>query len=145
MKKAWPFLVVVVVIVAVAAVALGNKNDNNATTPPAAPSSNQNSTEPMGDMNSSSNSSNNPVASNKVSIENFSFTPANITVKKGTTVVWTNNDTTAHTVTADTGNAFDSGTMEHGKTFSFTFNDTGTFKYHCTFHSGMHGTVTVTE
>jgi plastocyanin len=145
MRKFLPIALVIVVIAIIVGVAAGHKNDKNTgntTTPPASNSSND-----MSNMNSSNSSSNSstPSSTDKVSIENFSFSPATITVKKGTTVTWTNNDTTAHTVTADSGNAFDSGTMEQGKTFSHTFNSTGTFKYHCTLHSDMHGTVTVTE
>jgi plastocyanin len=145
MRKFLPIALVIVVIAIIVGVAAGHKNDKNTgntTTPPASNSSND-----MSNMNSSNNSSNSstPSSTDKVSIENFSFSPATITVKKGTTVTWTNNDTTAHTVTADSGNAFDSGTMEQGKTFSHTFDSAGTFKYHCTLHSDMHGTVTVTE
>jgi plastocyanin len=145
MRKFLPIALVIVVIAIIVGVAAGHKNDKNTgntTTPPASNSSND-----MSNMNSSNSSSNSstPSSTDKVSIENFSFSPATITVKKGTTVTWTNNDTTAHTVTADSGNAFDSGTMEQGKTFSHTFDSAGTFKYHCTLHSDMHGTVTVTE
>jgi plastocyanin len=144
MRKFLPIALVIVVIAIIVGVAAGHKNDKNTgntTTPPA------NSSNDMSNMNSSNSSSNSstPSSTDKVSIENFSFSPATITVKKGTTVTWTNNDTTAHTVTADSGNAFDSGTMEQGKTFSHTFDSAGTFKYHCTLHSDMHGTVTVTE
>jgi plastocyanin len=140
MKKFLPIALVIIIVAVIVGVAVGhksnNKSTNNTTTTP--PSSNSSSN--MSNMNSSSNSSSSstPASTDKVSIENFSFSPASITVKKG-------NDTTAHTVTADTGNTFDSGTLENGKTFSFTFNTAGTFKYHCNFHSDMHGTVTVTE
>jgi plastocyanin len=143
MKKVWPFAVIIVVIVAVAAIALGNKNNKNAATPPPSPTSSSNSTSNT-NSNSGASSSEAAVATNKVTISSFSYSPANITVKKNTTVSWTNNDTTAHTVTAD-DKSFDSGTMDHGKTISFVFTKVGTFKYHCTFHSDMHGTVTVTE
>lgn len=87
-----------------------------------------------------------PVATDTVTIENFAYSPADITVKKGTTVTWTNKDSTAHTVTENDGKAGpDSGTMDNGKSYSFTYNTVGTFKYHCTFHPNMLGTVTVTE
>jgi hypothetical protein len=48
----------------------------------------------------------------------------------------------SHTVTSDSG-AFDSGTLGNGGSFSFTFNDVGSFAYHCAFHSGMSATVRV--
>ena len=82
-----------------------------------------------------------PTAVN-IAIQGFAFNPANITVLKGTSVIWTNNDVDAHTVTSDTG-VFDSGTLNQGNTFEFMFNDTGTFKYHCTLHPTMHGEVIV--
>lgn len=73
---------------------------------------------------------------------NPSFVPASITVLKGTTVIWTNNGVVSHTVTSDTG-IFDSGIINPGKTFKYTFNNVGTFKYHCSPHSFMHGTIKV--
>lgn len=77
-----------------------------------------------------------------VSISNFSFQPGSLQVKAGTTVQWTNNDSTAHTVTSNTS-VFDSGTLAVGSTFSFQFNQTGTFAYHCNIHPTMTGTITV--
>ena len=77
-----------------------------------------------------------------VSIANFSFQPATITVAVGTTVTWTNNDSTGHTVTADDG-SFKSGTLAPGATFSQTFTAAGTFAYHCSIHSSMKATVIV--
>ncbi|MGH2548381.1 MAG: cupredoxin domain-containing protein, partial [Thermomicrobiales bacterium] len=75
-------------------------------------------------------------------IEGFAFNPGNIEVAAGTTVTWTNNDSAAHTVTADDG-SFQSGRLEQGQTFSYTFETAGTFAYHCEYHSGMTATVTV--
>jgi amicyanin len=144
MRKLWPLIVVIIVIVAVAAIALGNKDNKNAATPPAAP--NPTSSKESTNSNQNPPTSNNEFSSAKsVSIVNMSYSPADITVKKGTTVTWTNNDTIAHTVTADSNNTFDSGNMDKGKTFSFTFNNAGTFAYHCTYHADMHGKVVVTE
>jgi predicted lipoprotein with Yx(FWY)xxD motif/plastocyanin len=77
-----------------------------------------------------------------VDIKNFSFGRA-LTVPVGTTVVWTNQDDMAHTVTA-TGGAFDSGNIDKGQTFSFTFTKAGAYDYTCTIHPSMKGTVTVT-
>ena len=70
------------------------------------------------------------------------FSPGNITVNVGDSVVWTNTDTMAHTVTSNT-NAFNSGTMQPSATYSQTFNTPGTYQYYCAFHSGMVGTITV--
>ena len=72
----------------------------------------------------------------------MSFSASAITVTKGTTVTWTNNDNMTHTVTAD-DNSFDSGNIGNGGTFSFTFKNTGSFAYHCNIHPSMTGSVTV--
>ncbi|MDO8642365.1 MAG: cupredoxin family copper-binding protein [Candidatus Woesearchaeota archaeon] len=77
-----------------------------------------------------------------VSINNLAFSPAAITVNEGDSVIWTNNDNAPHTITAD-NNAFESGTKQHGQTFSHTFDHAGTFAYHCTIHPGMAGRVVV--
>ena len=77
-----------------------------------------------------------------VAIKDFSFQPASISVAVGSTVTWTNNDTTGHTVTADDG-SFDSGTVAPGATFSHTFDTAGTFTYHCNIHPSMTATITV--
>ena len=88
-------------------------------------------------------SSNPPAAAgNAVSVANFAFAPATLTIKAGTAVTWTNNDTTTHTVTADDG-SFDSGHLSGSASFTFTFAKAGTFTYHCAIHSSMTATVTV--
>jgi amicyanin len=78
----------------------------------------------------------------KVRIANFAFDPATLTVKTGTTVVWTNNDVVAHTVTFT--NVANSPVLNRGDTFSRTFTAPGTFSYICSIHPFMHGTVVVT-
>ena len=82
-------------------------------------------------------------AKSDVSISNFSFNPGSITINKGMTVVWTNNDSVGHTVTADQGAGPASNLLNPGETYAYTFNDPGTFNYHCTVHPSMKGTVTV--
>jgi plastocyanin len=79
---------------------------------------------------------------NTVTISGMKFAPASYTVKAGTTVTWVNNDGVPHTVTAD-DNSFDSGSIAAGEKFTHTFGTTGSFAYHCNFHSGMTATVTV--
>ena len=59
------------------------------------------------------------------------------------TVVWTNNDSVGHTITADQGAGPASGVINHGETYAFTFNTPGTFSYHCSIHPSMKGTVIV--
>jgi plastocyanin len=79
---------------------------------------------------------------NQVYIQNYAYNPTPLTVTAGTTVTWTNKDNMAHTVTSDAG-TFDSGDIQPGSTYTYTFDSKGTFTYHCTVHPYMHGTVTV--
>jgi len=78
-----------------------------------------------------------------VTIKNMAFTPASLSVSAGTTVTWTNSDTTMHTVTADNG-SFNSGNIAIGATYSRAFNSAGTFSYHCALHPEMLGKIVVT-
>jgi plastocyanin len=78
-----------------------------------------------------------------VKIADFAFAPESRSVKVGDSVKWTNQDGATHTVTADDG-AFDSGNLANGKSFTFTFDEAGTFAYHCNIHQSMTGKVTVT-
>lgn len=81
-----------------------------------------------------------------VSIKGLAFNPATLEVAKGTKVVWTNNDTTAHTVTSGAARTKDGKfdqRVEPGASFTFTFNDAGTFGYFCSIHSSMTATVVV--
>ncbi len=82
-----------------------------------------------------------PTTGNSVSIANLSFSPSTLSVAVGTTVTWTNNDNVVHTVTSDTG-VFNSPDLSPGQTFTYTFNTTGSFAYHCSKHTYMKGTVT---
>jgi plastocyanin len=79
-----------------------------------------------------------------VTIQNFAFNPPAMTVKVGSEVTWTNQDSTAHTVTFDTGGAT-SDNLAQSATYKQTFPTAGTFAYHCKIHSTMTGTVTVTQ
>lgn len=81
-----------------------------------------------------------PAADNTIAIQDFSFNPATLTVKKGTTVTWINNDSAMHTVKSD---AFTSGSLAKGDTFQFTFDTAGTFNYSCGIHPSMMGTIIV--
>ncbi len=79
-----------------------------------------------------------------VTIADFAFSPATITVAIGTTVTWTNKDTTAHTVTLDDGSAT-SDDIAPGSTYQHAFTTAGTFTYHCKIHPTMTATVTVSS
>lgn len=79
-----------------------------------------------------------------VSIVDMSFSSDDVTISTGDSILWTNNDSVAHTVTSDTG-AFDSGVLEPGDTYALDFDTAGTYSYHCSIHSTMTGTITVEE
>ena len=78
-----------------------------------------------------------------MSVVDFAFEPATLTVPAGTTVTWTNNGARPHTVTADDG-SFDSGRLDPGEQFSHVFDQPGTFTYRCGYHEEMQGTIVVT-
>jgi plastocyanin len=81
----------------------------------------------------------------KVSMKNIKFVPMEIHAKVGQKIMWTNDDPVAHTVTAQKGADFDSGTVNSGGTFSFTPKKPGTIDYLCTIHPGQTGKITVTK
>ena len=79
-----------------------------------------------------------------VTIANFAFAPTPLTVAPGTTVTWTNSDEEPHTVmSADGGLTFKSPALDTDDKFSFTFDKPGTYKYFCSIHPHMVGTVIV--
>src|SRR6185437_4422350 len=75
--------------------------------------------------------------------EHYAFVPGATTVPVGATVTWTDMSDAPHTVTSDSG-AFGSGTLNPNQAFQFTFTKAGTYTYHCSIHSYMHGAITVT-
>lgn len=84
-----------------------------------------------------------PVATTTVTIQNFAFSPAIVTIKAGTTLTWTNRDSDPHTVSATDG-SFHSPTLMTGQSYSHTFTTPGRFEYLCTIHPFMTATVVVT-
>jgi predicted lipoprotein with Yx(FWY)xxD motif len=77
-----------------------------------------------------------------VNIQSFAFSPQEVKINRGDTVVWTNSDSAPHTVSSDSGKELDSGTLSKGQTFSHTFDSAGTFAYHCSNHPSMKAKVT---
>lgn len=75
-----------------------------------------------------------------VDIRTFSFDPAELTVDAGTTVRWENYDSVSHQIA---GTGFGSNALSQGGEYSFTFNQTGTYDYHCAIHPSMIGKVIV--
>ena len=78
-----------------------------------------------------------------VAIEGFAYSPADLTVARGTTVEFTNQDQTPHTATSKSSGAFDTGTIDPGKSGEVTLDESGSFAYYCQFHPFMKGTITV--
>lgn len=75
---------------------------------------------------------------------NFAFGPGEVSVSPGTTVRWTNDSSFRHTVTSDgSGGILGSDELGAGSTFEHTFEEPGSFPYHCDIHYFMEGTVTV--
>lgn len=97
-----------------------------------------------------------------VTIQDFTFSPASLSIKVGTTVQWSNNGPSQHTTTSD-GGVWNSGTLSApsgggaygggtaGGSYQFMFTAAGTYGYHCSLHppslpqyAGFTGTITVT-
>jgi plastocyanin len=83
-----------------------------------------------------------PAATAAVTIQNFAFAPQSLEIAAGTTVTWTNTDSTTHTATAD-DNSWDTGDIAPGASASVTFDTPGTYTYHCSIHPSMTATVVV--
>ncbi|MCQ4043798.1 cupredoxin family copper-binding protein [Streptantibioticus rubrisoli] len=114
----------------------GASGTGGTVTPPAAtPSTSPTSGQPTA-----------PAAPNAVTIKNFAFSPAKMTVKVGTKVTWTNTDPDTHTVTSKQGSGgpLKSPGLATKATYSYTFTKPGTYAYYCTIHPFMTATVEVT-
>ena len=81
-------------------------------------------------------------AAASIAIDNFSFTPKEITVAAGTTITWVNRDDVPHTVVSP-DKKFRSKALDTDDQFSFTFADTGTYNYFCSVHPMMTGKIIV--
>jgi amicyanin len=75
-----------------------------------------------------------------ITIQNFSFNPPELNIKKGDAVTWTNQDTVSHRIL---GSSFQSDALSKGQSFSLTFNSTGSFDYICSIHPFMKGKIVV--
>ena len=128
-------LILVLMIIAAAAVivALAHKS-NSSNTSPVVQNNQTASTNPSGQPSTGT-----------INIRDMMFTPSQITIAKGGSVTWTNNDTVTHTVIDDLSNVGGpaSGDIPPGGKYSFTFNKTGSFQYHCRIHPSMRGTIVV--
>lgn len=78
--------------------------------------------------------------SGAINIENFTFSPNIITIKKSAVITWTNNDSTPHQIKSET---FNSGALSKGQSFSFTFSEAEEFNYTCSIQPAMTGQIIV--
>ena len=81
--------------------------------------------------------------SSAITISNFKFSPATLQVQHGAGIKVANDDSTAHTVTADDGHSFDSGDVNPSASTTIRSPAAGTYAYHCTIHPFMHGKLVV--
>jgi plastocyanin len=122
--------------------ACGSGGDTTATeAEPAATESPSTTSEPSGSAAAAGEKLERSV---KVDISNLEYDPDPVRVEAGGKVIWLNEDSVAHTATADDG-SFDTGEIEEGKLESETFKQPGTYAYHCEIHPQMHGTIEVVE
>ena len=82
-----------------------------------------------------------PAPIHTIIIKDFAFVPDHLTVSVGDTVVWKNEDSAAHTATAE--NVFDSNTLNTGQSWSFIARPKGDYHYICTYHPTMKGELTI--
>lgn len=81
-------------------------------------------------------------ADRAVAIRDFAFSPRSVTIRVGDSMTWTNRDSVAHSATARNG-SFDTGLLDEGASRSVRFTVAGTYRYLCTPHPDMTGTVVV--
>jgi plastocyanin len=149
MRKSWIIGGIVAVIVVIGlivwAVMGANSSTNTSSTTTTTPSTTD-TTDTTGDTNT-------PIVAREtvtVTMKNSQFSPKTLTVKRGTTVKWVNEDTVRHNVVAanendKSGLPSDNALFGKGGTYEFTFETIGTFEYKCTPHPFMTGTIEVTE
>jgi plastocyanin len=86
-----------------------------------------------------------PTPVTTVHIKDFAYVPGTYTIKTGEMVTFINDDPVTHDVTSETKGQFASGDMNQGAKWSHTFTKAGTYKYLCTYHTYMKGTIEVKD
>lgn len=135
MKKFIIIAVIIIVALVGVVTVFGNGDDKSTTM------------DPNMNMDSNSMASSDEAPANEIYIEDFDFSKPMMSVKKGTTVTWTNKDDARHDVTPneETADFKASELLAQGETYSVTFNSVGTFKYNCSPHPYMTAEIQVTE
>jgi amicyanin len=146
-KKMISIVVIIILLGGIVAVVFQKNPAKAPSSDKSSSSSNAPNTADSSTKNQQDQQATTPVPTDKVDIKDFAYSPGTITVKKGTTVTWTNQDSTKHNVAPDTetGDFKASELLAKGQTYSVTFNTVGTFSYHCTPHPYMKAQVIVTE
>jgi len=141
MRRILAAIVIILIVIGIA-FAVTNKSDDNSNSNNTPPSNQPSANQPQTN-NQASNST--APKTGTINIVNMLFTSSQITIAKGGTVTWTNNDSTTHTVVDDLSNSGgpNSGDIAPGQSYSFTFEKTGSFQYHCSIHPSMRGTIVV--
>lgn len=149
-KGIFTLIGVLVIAGAIVAVVLANRDTTQNATDATPEATTQTTEQNTSDSQPAQNTTN-------LEIKDLAFSPADISVKKGTTVTWTNQDSTQHNIMSDDINGtpptedevdatkLAGPLLSKGESYSFTFNELGVFSYHCSPHPSMIGTVTVTE
>ena len=81
--------------------------------------------------------------SESIMISDFKFVPSELRIKKGTIVTWVNRDNSTHTLASDSGAEIDSQPLSQSQRYEHTFDNAGTYDYHCKNHPSMIGKIIV--
>lgn len=102
-----------------------------------------NNSTPSENITSNSETNQTDITTHKILILNNNFSPSIKTIKKGDTVIWTNNDNLPHSITSDTGTELGSGVLIKNESYSHKFQFDGTYNYHCNFNESIKGKIIV--
>jgi plastocyanin len=143
MKRLFALLLACVAVIVVVAGCGGGSDDNSSDSGNSGNADTKAQPAPKAEDNSGS--SGGASSGPQVTMKDIKFNPGTIKVKAGKTVTWTNDDSVGHDVTAGGFNSGGAGNIEPGKTFTHKFAKAGSYKYVCSVHPGMKGTIKVTK
>lgn len=143
MKKIYSILILPVLLISTGCILTGSTPNTSKTTPnnppstaPSTPVTTPTPSAPVVQVQTTATE----VKTYSVNIQNFNFNPATLTIKKGSTVTWTNNDSAPHQIGST---IFNSSIFRKGQSYSYTFDISGTYDYICPLHPSMKGQITV--
>lgn len=135
------FVLVLVLMPALVSCAADTSATSSTLTSPGTTAARSGGTGPAGTKDAATTAPASPKTKTVV-IENSAFSPRNILLKVRDSAIWTNEDSTGHTVTAY-NNAFKSKTLKAGESFTYAFDRIGAFAYYCSIHPTEKGVVRV--